>query len=204
MTEHRHFIIHKPYGFLSQFVYNQRKRKNKKLLGDLHDFPEGTMAIGRLDQDSEGLLFLTTNGKVSEQVRSKKVEKEYYVQLDGIITEEALQQLREGVEIGVKGEKYMTLPCKVFRLNPTPNFKPRTKKVRDDRHGPTCWASITIVEGKFRQVRKMTAAVGFPTLRLMRVRIGHIQLDELPSGEFIEVDDFNIGDHSIEFGLQKK
>lgn len=190
MQEHRHFIIHKPYGFISQFVYNQRKRKNKRMLGELHDFPEGTMAIGRLDKDSEGLLLLTTNGKVSEQVRSKKVEKEYYVQLDGIITKEAVQQLREGVEIGVKGEKYMTLPCKVTRLDPIPNFKPRTKKIRDDRHGPTSWASITIVEGKFRQVRKMTAAVGFPTLRLMRVRIGSIQLNELEAGGIIEVDRF--------------
>ena len=82
MENHRHFIIHKPYGFLSQFINNQTKRK-KKLLGELYNFPEGTMAIGRLDVTSEGLLLLTTDGKVSAQVRSKKVEKEYYVQVDG-------------------------------------------------------------------------------------------------------------------------
>ncbi len=189
---HRHFIIHKPYGYLSQFVNNQTRRKNKKLLGTLADFPEEIMAIGRLDEDSEGLLLLTTDGKESERVRSKKVEKEYYVQVDGLITPEALANLSNGVEIGIKGVKYMTLPCKVRALNPPPNFKERTKKVRDDRHGPTSWVSITIREGKYRQVRKMTAAVGLPTLRLMRVRIGAIQLDSLESGEVIEVNRLEI------------
>ena len=77
---HRHFIIHKPYGYLSQFIYELKRKK--KLLGELHDFPERTMAIGRLDEDSEGLLLLTTDGKMSEIVRSKKVDKEYYVQVD--------------------------------------------------------------------------------------------------------------------------
>lgn len=192
MNQHRHFIIHKPFGYLSQFINNQKKRRNKKLLGELSDFPEGIMAIGRLDEKSEGLLFLTTDGKVSEEVRSKKVEKEYYVQLDGIISNEALEELRTGVEIGIKGEKYRTLPGKAVRLDSIPNFKERTKKVRDDRHGPTCWVSITIGEGKYRQVRKMTAAVGFPTLRLMRVRIGEVRLNDLPAGAVIEVDHFKL------------
>jgi len=189
---HRHFIIHKPYGYLSQFVNNQNRRKNKKLLGELHDFPEGTMSIGRLDQDSEGLLLLTTNGKVSAKVCGKKVEKEYYVQVDGLITEEATQQLSDGVKISIRGKKYPTLPAKVHRLETPPNFKPRTKKIRDPRHGPTSWASITINEGKYRQVRKMTAAVGFPTLRLMRVRIGNIHLNNLQAGEVIEVTHFDL------------
>ena len=109
MNQHRHFILHKPYGYLSQFVNNQTRRRNKKLLGELHDFPEGTMAIGRLDQNSEGLLLLTTDGKVSEQVRSKNIEKEYYIQLDGVITNEAIEQLKNGVEIGFEGKKYTTL-----------------------------------------------------------------------------------------------
>ena len=192
MPEHRHFIIHKPYGYLSQFINNQSKRRNKKLLGELGDFPEGTMSIGRLDETSEGLLLLTTDGKVSEQVRSKKVTKEYYVQVDGIITPEAIKRLQEGVEIGVNGTKYMTLPSEASRLDPAPVLKERSRKVRDDRHGPTSWASITIREGKFRQVRKMTAAVGFPTLRLIRIRIGNIQLDQLESGQVVEVDQFDI------------
>ncbi|WP_298423737.1 pseudouridine synthase [uncultured Kordia sp.] len=192
MSNHRHFIIHKPFGYLSQFVNNQSKRKNKKLLGELYDFPENTMAIGRLDETSEGLLFLTTDGMVSEQVRSKKVEKEYYVQVDGMITQEAIEQLKAGVEIGIHGKKYQTLPCEAFILNPAPVFKARTKKLRDERHGPTSWLSITISEGKFRQVRKMTAKVGFPTLRLLRIRIGTILLNDLLSGEIIEVDSFDV------------
>lgn len=188
MNHHRHFILHKPYGYLSQFINNQNRRRNKKLLGELYPFPEGTMSIGRLDQDSEGLLLLTTDGKVSEQVRSKKVEKEYYIQVDGTITDTAIEQLKRGVEIGIRSEKYTTLPCQAKRLEPILHFNKRAKKIRDDRHGPTSWAAITIVEGKFRQVRKMSAAVGFPTLRLIRVRIGHILLNGLSSGEVIEVD----------------
>jgi len=190
MLEHRHFIIHKPHGYLSQFVNNQSKRKNKKLLGELHEFPEGTMAIGRLDENSEGLLFLTTDGQVSEEVRSKKVEKEYYIQVDGEITNEAIEQLKIGVEIGFKGRKYTTLPCQVSGLNPAPVFEAH-HEVRD-KHRPTSWVSVTIREGKFRQVRKMSAAVGFPTLRLIRVRIGAILLTDLLSGNFVEVDNFGV------------
>ncbi len=194
MSIHRHFIIHKPFGYLSQFINNQSIRRKKKLLGELSEFPEGIMAIGRLDEHSEGLLLLTTDGKVSEQVRSKKVEKEYYVQLDGNITPEAIKRIQEGTEIGLRNRKYTTLPCKAHKLDPPPNFKPRTKKIRDDRHGPTSWMSITITEGKFRQVRKMTAAVGFPTLRLFRIRIGTITLDNLEAGGVIEVDQFRISE----------
>jgi 23S rRNA pseudouridine2457 synthase len=176
-----HFILHKPYGYLSQFIYELKRKK--RLLGELYDFPEGTMAIGRLDEDSEGLLLLTTDGKVSEQIRSKKVDKEYYVQVDGVITPEAIDQLKKGVEIGFNGTKYTTKPCEAFILNEIPNFGPRGKKIRDERHGPTSWASITVNEGKFRQERKMTAAVGFPTLRLVRVRIGYVHLNDLQAGE---------------------
>jgi 23S rRNA pseudouridine2457 synthase len=192
MHKHRHFIIHKPFGYLSQFVNNQYRRKNKKLLGALHDFPEGTMSIGRLDEDSEGLLLLTTDGKVSALVRSKKVEKEYYVQVDGEITHEAIAQLKEGVTIVTRGKQYLTLPGKATRLDPPPTFEPRTKKIRDERHGPTSWLSITLTEGKFRQVRKMTAAVGFPTLRLIRVRIGNITLNKVRPGKVIEVDELKL------------
>ena len=134
---------------------------------------------------------MTTDGKVSEQVRSKKVEKGYYIQVDGDITNEAIAQLKVGVEIGIKGEKYTTLPCEAFKLDKAPDFAPSLKKIRDDRHGPTTWVSITITEGKFRQVRKMTAAVGFPTLRLVRVRIGNIHLNDMISGDVVEIDDLD-------------
>ena len=190
MLKHRHFIINKPYGYLSQFKYDLKRKK--KLLGELHDFPSGTMAIGRLDEDSEGLLLLTTDGKVSEEIRSKKVDKEYYVQVDGIITQEAIKKLQDGVEIGFDGEKYLTKPCRAFIVSEVPDFGTRAKKIRDERHGPTTWASITLNEGKFRQVRKMTAAVGFPTLRLIRVRIGNVFLHDLKFGEVIKVDLFEM------------
>lgn len=183
----RHYIIHKPYGFLSQFKYELKRKK--KLLGELHDFAEGTMAIGRLDEDSEGLLLLTTDGMVSEQIRSKKIPKEYYVQVDGEINQFAIDDLKKGVEIGFNGKKYITQKCQAALIE-TPNFPMRTQKIRDDRHGPTSWLSLTISEGKFRQVRKMTAAVGFPTLRLVRVRIGDIKLNKLLSGEVCEVESF--------------
>ena len=186
---HHHFIIHKPYGYLSQFIYELKRKK--KLLGELHDFPEGTMAIGRLDEDSEGLLLLTTDGKVSEQIRSKKVDKEYFVQVDGIITQEAIDLLKEGVEIGFDGGKYKTKKCEARLISEIPDFGPRGKKIRDERHGPTTWASITVTEGKFRQVRKMTAAVGFPTLRLVRVRVGNVHLQNLKAGDVIEVAGFS-------------
>jgi 23S rRNA pseudouridine2457 synthase len=189
---HQHFKIYKPYGYLSQFVYNQNTRRNKKLLGELMDFPEGTMSIGRLDEDSEGLLLLTTCGKMSARVRSNKVEKEYYVQVDGLITAEAIIALQEGVEIGIKGTKYLTNPCKVHFLEESPQFPERAKKIRDERHGPTSWVSITITEGKFRQVKKMTAAVGFPTLRLVRYRIANEYLEEMLPGEIYEVVNFKL------------
>lgn len=187
---HRHFLIYKPFGYLSQFTYNLKR--NKKLLGELHDFPENTMAIGRLDEDSEGLLLLTTNGMMSEIVRGKKVEKEYYVQVDGLITQPAIEQLKAGVEIGFKGTRYVTKPCEASILHDVPAFPERGKKIRDERHGPTSWLSITVTEGKFRQVRKMTAAVGFPTLRLVRVRVGNVVLGNLQPGEVMEVGTFEI------------
>jgi len=185
MPDHKHFLIHKPYGYLSQFTCELKK---KKLLGELYNFPEGTMAIGRLDEHSEGLLMLTTDGLVSESIRSRKKEKEYYAQVDGLITDEAISQLQHGVEIGIRDVKYMTKPCKAFRLETIPDFPPRSRKIRDDRHGPTNWISITLTEGKFRQIRKMTAAVGFPTLRLVRIRIGDIYLGDLKPGEVREVE----------------
>lgn len=178
---HRHFIVHKPHGYLSQFVY--QKKRNKKLLGELFPFPEGTMAIGRLDEDSEGLLLLTTDGQLSELIRSKTVEKEYMAQVDGLISSEAIEQLKSGVSIGVKGEKYVTRPCAVEAAEPFPS---EGRKIRSERHGPTSWIRLVITEGKFRQIRKMTAAVGHPTLRLVRIRVGEVQLDSLKAGEFRE------------------
>lgn len=189
-STHRHFIFHKPYNCLSQFIYNGKRKSRKRLIGQFYNFPEGTMAIGRLDENSEGLLLMTTDGKVSEEIRSSKYEKEYWVQLDGMITDEAIELLKIGVEIGFGGMKYITKPCKASKITTpeSPHILPR--KIRHERHGPTSWASIIIREGKYRQIRKMTAAVGFPTLRLIRVRIGDIYLS-INESEVVEVENFN-------------
>lgn len=187
---HKHFIINKPFGFISQFVNN--KTRKKRLLGELFDFPQGTMAIGRLDSSSEGLLLLTTDGKLSEYICSSKVEKEYYAQVDGEITLEAIDKLQKGVEISVDGKPYITKPGKAKKLPAEPISFKRAKKIRDERHGKTSWVSIVINEGKFRQVRRMTSAVGFPTLRLVRVRIGEINLGEIQPGEVVSAEELKV------------
>jgi len=187
----RHYIIHKPYGMLSQFKL--KRQGKKRLLGELHNFAEGTMSIGRLDEKSEGLLLLTTNGKVSALINGRKIEKEYYAQVDGDITDEAIDQLRSGLEISINGKKYQTKQCLAQRIA-DPNFPQRSRRIRGDAHGPTSWVSITLREGKFRQVRKMTSVVGFPTLRLVRVRIGNMTLGQMTSGEVKEVGLFDLGE----------
>lgn len=179
--QHHHYKLYKPDGFVSQFVYPHKRKKG--LLGDLHPFADGTMSIGRLDVDSEGLLLLTTDGKVSYAILSGAYDKEYYVQVDGIITQDAIDQMKKGVTIGIQGSKYKTKPCEAELIEGTPDFPPRRKKIRDERHGPTSWAKIILREGKYRQVRKMTAAVGFPTLRLVRNRIGPYLLEDMQPGE---------------------
>ena len=187
---HYHFLIHKPHGYLSQFIYE--KKRPKKLLGELYNFPEGTMAIGRLDEDSEGLLLLTTDGMMSEIVRSKTIEKEYYAQVDGLINDAAIEELKNGVEIGFKGIRYTTKKCEAKIISQLPESIGDGRRIRDERHGPTSWVSITLTEGKFRQVRKMTAAVGFPTLRLVRIRVGNIHLQNLKAGEVLEIEKFEV------------
>ena len=129
-NQYRHFVLFKPYGYLSQFVNNQTKRTKKKLLGTLHHFPENTMAIGRLDEPSEGLLLLTTDGKTSEYIRSHKIEKEYYAQVDGEISIEALELLKNGIEISTETGKYFTKKCTVQLLSSEPLLPKRAKKIR--------------------------------------------------------------------------
>ncbi|NQX87000.1 MAG: pseudouridine synthase [Flavobacteriaceae bacterium] len=185
---HRHFKIYKPYGVLSQFISNAKDQRRKRFLGELYDFPKGSMAIGRLDEKSEGLLLITTDGKLSTQITSAKVEKEYYALVDGIISDKAIAALSCGVEIGFEGKKYITKPCKVQRLQQPPRLPERSKKIRDARHGPVSWISMILKEGKFRQVRKMTSAVGHPTLRLVRIRVGYVTLDAMNASDVIEID----------------
>jgi len=185
MGNHQHFLLHKPIGYVTQFVYNQTKRRNKKLLGELFDFPEGTMSIGRLDKNSEGLLLLTTDGQISERVRRKDVEKEYYVEVDGEVTVDKINQLESGIEISIFGKPYHTLPCKVLLLEVSQLQHLPINRNLFKRHRPTTWLSIVLTEGKFRQVRKMTAKVGLPTLRLVRGRVGAVELGGMTSGQVV-------------------
>lgn len=184
-SHHIHYKMYKPYGVLSQLGSNDNNQIKKKFLSEFYNFPEGIMPIGRLDEKSEGLLLLTTNGKLSDDINRSGIEKEYYAQLDGLITDEAITKLEKGIEIGLNGTTYITKSSIVKRIEEPLQLPKPNAKIRLGRHRPNSWVSICITEGKFRQVRKMTAAVGFPTLRLVRVRINNITLDNLTAGEVI-------------------
>jgi len=167
----QYFLINKPYSVLSQFTDSD----GRSTLKDLYNFPNDVYPIGRLDMDSEGLLILTNDKALTDYLLNPKHkhEKEYYVQVEGIPTKEALKKL----ELGVVIENKKTLPAKAKLIN-DPNFPP----IRERKNIPTSWISLTITEGRNRQVRKMTAAVGFPTLRLVRVRIKNIVIKNLKNG----------------------
>ena len=186
---HSHYLLNKPHSTLSQFTTQQTRRRNKRMLGELHDFAPGTMAIGRLDEHSEGLLLLTTDGNESERIRSAQVDKEYCARVLGEVGEGAFAKLRGGVEIRIEGAAYVTKPC-LARAIPDPDFAFPPRRVHRAQHGPASWVSVTLREGKYRQVRKMLAAVGHPVIRLVRVRIGGVGLGGLGVGEVREVGSF--------------
>lgn len=192
---HYHFLVYKPYRMLSQFMTNDRHQQNKRMLGELHDFPKGLMAVGRLDLMSEGLLLLTTNGSLSYHITSTGlIDKEYLAQVDGIITDQAIQELADGVTISSNGSKYTTQPCQAQVLEYEPDLPVTNQRIRDDRHGPTSWIRITLRQGKFRQVRKMTSVVGHPTLRLARIRIGPLGINDLIKQTVMQISDNDIND----------
>ncbi len=168
-------LLYKPYGMLSSFT---DEGTGHPTLKDCLSIP-GVYAAGRLDRDSEGLLLLTDDGDLIHRLTHPRyhLPKTYYVQVEGIPTEEALETLRRGVLI----RGYRTRPAEV-RLIPEPDLPPRRKPVTP--HGPTTWLEIRLREGKKRQIRHMTAAVGLPTLRLVRVAIGPLTLEGLQPGEW--------------------
>jgi 23S rRNA pseudouridine2457 synthase len=183
MVRLRYFVCYKPFGVLCQFT----SELGKRTLADLFAFPKDVYPIGRLDEDSEGLLLLTNDASMNQEWLGQGVEKEYCVQVEGIPTDESIAQLRGGVTIRVKKEVYQSLPAQAELLGEDPGFPPRMPPVRFRASIPTSWVRIVIREGKNRQVRRMTAAVGFPTLRLVRVRIGKMKLREMKPGEVQEV-----------------
>lgn len=186
--EHFHFKVYKPFGMLSQLTSGEdRQLRKKRFLSELSDFPEGTMPVGRLDEKSEGLLLMTTDGKWSDDINRSGIEKQYLVQLDGLVTTDAIDKLSKGVVIGLFGKKYETLPCDVDYLKEEPILPEASAALRIGRHRPTSWISMVIKEGKYRQIRKMTAAVGFPTVRLVRIRIGNISLGQMKPSQVLKI-----------------
>ena len=173
--------FHKPYRVLSQFTPDGSPNRPLAEFG----LPSAVYAIGRLDADSEGLLLLSDEAALNEALLHPKHghERLYWVQVERIPTIESLQRLRQGVVI--QGKK--TLPCQVTLLNPQPVVAPRDPPIRFRKSVPDCWIAMELTEGRNRQVRHMTAAIGHPTLRLMRVQIGHYELGDLAPGQWKEL-----------------
>jgi 23S rRNA pseudouridine2457 synthase len=181
----QHILFNKPYDVLTQFSEGHEALQNptvpRATLKDYISIPE-VYPVGRLDRDSEGLLLLTNYGPLQHRLSDPKFghPRTYWVQVERIPDESALSQLRSGVKV----QDYVSRPAKVQLLNPVPELPPRHPPIRSRQQIPTAWIEMTLTEGRNRQVRRMTAAVGFPTLRLVRVAIAHLCLEGLAPGEW--------------------
>ena len=173
--------FHKPYGVLSQFTPDGSPNRPLSEFG----FPKSVYPIGRLDADSEGLLLLSDEAPLNERLLHPRHAhaREYWVQVERIPTPDALLKLSKGLVI----QERQTLPCRAWILKPQPEVPPRDPPIRFRKTVPACWIALELLEGKNRQVRRMTAAVGHPTLRLIRVRIGGLKLFDLPPGVWREL-----------------
>jgi len=170
--------FNKPYGVISQFTPDGSPNRTLAEFG----FPKNVYPIGRLDADSEGLLLLSDEAELNQRLLHPKQahEREYWVQVERVATVEALRELSKGVT--VQGRK--TLPCRARMLEPQPGVPPREPPIRVRKTVADCWIALELIEGKNRQVRRMTAAAGHPTLRLLRVRIGRYELADLAPGKW--------------------
>jgi 23S rRNA pseudouridine2457 synthase len=168
--------LHKPYGVLSRFTPDGSPNRTLAEFG----FPKEVYPLGRLDADSEGLLLLSDEPRLNESLLHPRHahQREYWAQIERIPTAEALSQLAGGLVL----HERQTLPCRAWILDPQPEVPPRHPPIRFRKTVPTCWIGLELAEGKNRQVRRMTAAIGHPTLRLIRVRIGGFELGDLPPG----------------------
>ena len=173
--------FHKPYGVISQFTSDDSDFRTLAEFG----FPPRVYPIGRLDADSEGLLLLSDEPELNERLLHPKHghRRVYWAQIERIPTADALRKLAKGVQ--VQGRK--TLACRPWLLEPQPELPPRDPPVRFRKSVPDCWIALELAEGKNRQVRRMTAAIGHPTLRLLRVRIGNFRLGNLAPGKWREL-----------------
>jgi 23S rRNA pseudouridine2457 synthase len=170
--------FNKPFGVLSQFTSDGSKNRTLAEFG----FPKDVWPIGRLDADSEGLLLLSDEPDLNQKLLHPRLahQREYWVQVERIPSVEQLKKLERGVMI----QERKTLPCRAWLLEPQPVIPPRDPPIRFRKSVPDCWMALELVEGKNRQVRRMTAAIGHPTLRLLRVRIGNYWLGDLPPGQW--------------------
>ncbi|RFM35509.1 pseudouridine synthase [Chitinophaga silvisoli] len=179
-----YYIIYKPFQVLTRFG----KEEGKASLGDFFKVPSDVYPVGRLDYDSEGLLVLTNDKALNHRLLDPKFahEREYWVQVDGAVTDTAIRQLSQGVDINIDGKMYKTRPCKATLFEEDPVVPERNPPIRFRKSIPAPWIKLSLKEGKNRQVRKMTAAVGFPTLRLIRYRIGKATIAGLQPGDMKE------------------
>jgi 23S rRNA pseudouridine2457 synthase len=178
---HQYFIVHKPFQVLSQFS----SLDGKQTLKDYFDVPLNVYPVGRLDYDSEGLLLLTDDKKLNDYLLNPvhRHEREYWVQVDGAITGEALEKIMAGVMINIDGRMHRSQKCYAEAFDRPLSVGDRNPPVRFRKNIPDTWLRLIITEGKNRQVRKMTAKVGYPTLRLIRYRIQGITLENLQPGQ---------------------
>jgi 23S rRNA pseudouridine2457 synthase len=185
MTLSKYFIIYKPFQVLSQFT----SENGKACLKDYFTVPSDVYPVGRLDYDSEGLLLLTNDKSVNHRLLHPVFvhEREYRVQVEGLITNEALQKLSSGITIRIDGKPFRTQAAKASRMSDHIVIPDRNPPIRFRQHIPTSWISLVITEGKNRQVRRMTAAVGFPTLRLIRYRLAGLTIESMLPGDMIDM-----------------
>lgn len=182
-----YYLIYKPYGMLSQF--SKENEKSVTLMDLEVTFGKDVYPVGRLDAESEGLLILTNDKSLNAHLLNPKNahQRTYCVQVDGDVTEGAVKQLQKGVTITVDGKPYATQPCKATKLPQPPALPDRYPPVRYRATIPTSWIEITLIEGKNHQVRKMCAKVGFPVLRLVRTKIGKLEVWKMRPGEVKEL-----------------
>lgn len=174
--------FHKPFGVISQFTPDGSPHRT---LADFN-FPKGVYPLGRLDAESEGLLLLSDERELNERLLhpGRSHRRLYWAQVERVPSREALEKLERGLVIGA----HKTLPCRAWLLDPQPEIPPRDPPIRFRKNVTDVWIALELIEGKYHQVRRMTAAVGHPTLRLIRMRIGDFEMGALPAGQWLVVD----------------
>lgn len=189
MSRFKYVLLYKPYGVLCQFSNPDGLHRT---LADVLKLPKDVYPVGRLDTDSEGLILLTNDKSVNARLLnpSQVHPRTYWVQVEGVPTDSDLEPLRRGITININGKPHHTRPAGASILQPPPLLPERDPPIRFRKSVPDTWIELVLTEGKNRQVRRMTAAIGFPTLRLVRVAVGEWRIDGMKPGEWQEVEGF--------------